>query len=301
LQKNLLSHRRALFLLHLCVFIWGFTAILGNLISLRETVLVWYRMGITSLSLLLLPAFWRGIRQLGRKDILQIAGIGCIVAIHWITFYGAIKYSNVSVALTCMATVSFFTAVLEPIMGRSPFNKRDILFSLLVVPALYTAFYFSGNFVTGIVMGLCSALLAAIFTILNKRVTTKWDPFSITFVELFSGFLFIGMLLPFYLHWFPQSEVVPGSGDLLYLLILSIVCTTLPFVLSLVSLRHVTAFTANLTINLEPVYGILLAVFLFREYEQLSAGFYFGALLVLVIVFLHSWLVSRMTKKAGNM
>ena len=291
LQEN--QHRRALLILHLCVFIWGFTAILGNLISLRETVLVWYRMGITSASLLLLPAFWRWIKTVPRKDMGRIAGIGLIVAVHWITFYGAIKYANVSVALTCMATVSFFTALLEPLFFRTKLIKRDVLFGLAVIPALYVVFYFSGNFVTGIIMGLTSAFLAAMFTVFNKKVTVRFDPFSITFIELFSGWIFIGLMLPLYLQLFPDTPLVPGTTDVWYLLILSIVCTTLPFTLSLVSLRHVSAFTANLTINLEPIYGILLAIFFFKEYEQLSAGFYIGAAIVLGIVFIHAWLTQR--------
>jgi drug/metabolite transporter (DMT)-like permease len=257
-------------------------------------------MGITSLSLLLLPAFWRGIRTIDRSSMLKIAGIGLIVAVHWVTFYGAIKYSNVSVALTCMATVSFFTAVLEPIFSKTRFILRDLLFSLLVIPALYIVFYFSGNYVTGIVMGLISAFLAAVFTILNKKVTSKFDPFSITFIELFSGFIFIGLILPFYFNWFPDAVFQPNLSDTGYLLLLSIVCTTLPFVLSLISLRHVSAFTANLTINLEPVYGILLAILIFKEHEQLQPGFYIGASIVILIVFTHSILLSRSRKKSKS-
>lgn len=287
------NQRKALLILHFCVLIWGFTAILGNLISLQETVLVWYRMGITSFSLLLLPAFWKGIRQISLKNALQVAAIGILVALHWITFYGAIKYSNVSVALTCLATVSFFTAIIEPLFFRQKHNMREILFGLAVIPGLYMVFYFTGQYITGMVMGVISALLAAIFSVLNKQITSKYDPLSITFLELFSGFIFIGALLPVYFFFFPETQFVPNWSDAGYLLILSLVCTTLPFTLSLISLRHVSAFTANLTINLEPVYGILLAILFFQEHEMLSPGFYLGSLLILSVVFLHSFLIRK--------
>lgn len=282
-------------ILHFCVLIWGFTAILGNLIQLQETVLVWYRMGITSFSLLLLPAFWKGIRQIRLANALQVAAIGILVALHWITFYGAIKYSNVSVALTCLATVSFFTALVEPVFFRTKHNIRDILFGLAVIPGLYMVFYFTGQYYTGIVMGILSALLAAVFSVLNKKIANQYNPLSITFLELVSGFIFIGALLPLYFYFFPEAQFIPARSDIGYLLILSLVCTTLPFTLSLISLRHVSAFTANLTINLEPVYGILLAILFFREHEMLSPGFYIGSGLILAIVFLHSFLIR--TKK----
>jgi drug/metabolite transporter (DMT)-like permease len=291
------NQRRALLILHFCVLIWGFTAILGNLISLQETVLVWYRMGITSLSLLLLPAFWKGIRLISLKNALQVAAIGILVALHWITFYGAIKYSNVSVALTCLATVSFFTALIEPIFFRQKHNARDLLFGLAVIPGLYMVFYFTGQYYTGMIMGIISALLAAVFSVLNKRITSKYNPLSITFLELFSGFIFIGALLPIYFYFFPEAQLLPNRADTGYLIILSLVCTTLPFTLSLISLRHVSAFTANLTINLEPVYGILLAILFFQEHEMLSPGFYIGSSLILAIVFLHSFLI-RSNRKA---
>jgi drug/metabolite transporter (DMT)-like permease len=254
-------------------------------------------MGITSVSLLFIPAFWRGIRKIARKDALKIATIGLIVAIHWITFYGAIKYSNVSVALTCMATVSFFTALLEPIFQRGRHNILEILFGLAVIPALYIVFYFTGNYMTGIIMGIISAFLAAIFTILNKRVTSQHDSLPITFLELCTGFVFIGLSLPVYFYFFPDANLLPQGDDYIYLLVLSLVCTTLPFALSLISLRHVSAFTANLTINLEPVYGILLAMLFFKEHKELSFGFYIGAAIILLIVFSHSVLLRRKTLK----
>ncbi|HQU38237.1 MAG: DMT family transporter [Chitinophagales bacterium] len=291
------SEKQAMLLLHLCVFIWGFTAILGNLITLRETVLVWYRMGITSLSLLFLPAFWRGIRTIRKQDAWRIASVGIMVSVHWVTFYGAIKYANVSVALTCLATVSFFTSLLEPLFFKSRHRFTEILFGLAVIPALYMVFRFTGSYATGMIMGVFSAFLAAVFTILNKRLTVSYDPFSITFLELATGFVFLGLLMPVYLQWFPGTPLLPSGADIGYLLILSLVCTTLPFILSLISLRHISAFTANLTINLEPVYGILLAMLFFHEQDELQPGFYLGAGIILVIVFLHAYIRYRQKKK----
>lgn len=287
------EQRKANLILHICVFIWGFTAILGNLITLKETVLVWYRMGITSLSLLVLPVLWKTIRNIPSKALWQIAGIGILVALHWITFYGSIKYSVVSVALTCLATISFFTAFLEPWLLKTPFQATQVILAAALIPAIYLLFYFTGEYTNGILMGLISAFLAALFTVLNKKMVMKYNAVSVTFVELSSGFIFMCAILPPYLHFLPDTTMVPTSHDILYLLILSIVCTSIPFVLSLNTLRHLSAFTSNIAVNLEPVYGILMASLLFKDYEQLDAGFYVGTAIILAVLFINSFILKK--------
>ncbi|MFN0275153.1 MAG: DMT family transporter [Chitinophagales bacterium] len=287
------EQRRAYLILHICVFIWGFTAILGNLITLKETVLVWYRMGITSLSLMFLPILWKGMRRISFRAVLQLSGIGVLVALHWITFYGSIKYSLASVALTCLATISLFTAFLEPLMLKSKFQMRQVLLALAILPAIYLLFHFSGQYTLGIIMGLLSSLFASIFTILNKKVIVKYDAVSVTFVELGTGFLFISIVLPVYFNFYPETVFLPTSSDWIYLLILSIVCTSIPFVLSINTLRHLSAFTGNLAVNLEPVYGIIMASLLFKDHKQLDSGFYVGACIIIGAVFMEPLMMKR--------
>lgn len=281
------KQKEAYFILHICVFIWGFTAILGNLIILSETVLVWYRMGITSLCLLFIPALWNNLGNIPRRQMMQIAGIGFLVALHWITFYGAIKYSVVSVALTCLATITFFTSIIEPLFYRKKMRPLDVISGFAIIPAIYLIFYFSGRYGTGICLGLCSAFFAALFSVLNKKMVARYEAVSITFIELGSGFLCISLFLPFYVMIFDHVTLLPSQNDLIYLLILSIFCTCVPFILSLNCLKYLSAFTSNLTINLEPVYGIIMACFIFHDYRELNAGFYCGAVIILFIVFMN--------------
>lgn len=284
------ARRKAYYILHLCVFIWGFTAILGNLISLQETILVWYRMGITAVSLLVLPDLWRGLKHFKFKELAKIAGVGVIVSFHWITFYGAIKYANVSVALTCLATISLFTAFIEPLFFKTKINKKEVLMGLAIVPAMYLIFYFNGQYITGLILGILSALFACLFSVINKKLVTQHEPLSLTFLELTTGFVFLTIMMPFYLQLFPGSNWIPTDLDIVYLLILSIGCTAIPFTLSLRSLRHLSAFTSNMTINMEPIYGILLAMLFFEEHKQLNIGFYVGAIIIIIIVFVNAWL-----------
>ncbi|MBC8047045.1 MAG: EamA family transporter [Fimbriimonadaceae bacterium] len=281
------DQKRAYLILHICVFIWGFTAILGNLISLQETVLVWYRMGITSVSLLFIPALWSNIKNVPKKEILKIAGIGVLVALHWITFYGAIKYSVVSVALTALATTSFFTSFIEPLFMKTKIKFWEVLSGAAIIPAIYLIFYFTGEYKIGFILGLLSALLAAIFSVLNKKMIAKHHAVPITFIELSCGFIFLCVSMPVYFQIFEDVTLLPTQKDWFYLCILSVLCTTIPFILSLNSLRHLSAFTSNITINLEPVYGILLASAIFKDHKNLHTGFYFGAGIILLIVFLN--------------
>ncbi|MBC8172432.1 MAG: EamA family transporter, partial [Chitinophagales bacterium] len=167
------EQKRAYLILHICVFIWGFTAILGNVISLKETILVWYRMGITAASLLFLPALWKNIKNIPRKEILKIAGIGIIVMFHWIAFYGSIQYANVSVSLTCLATITLFTSFIEPLFFKSKIKYWEVISGAFIIPGIYIIFYFTGEFQTGIILGLLSALFAALFSVLNKKMIAK--------------------------------------------------------------------------------------------------------------------------------
>jgi len=284
--------------LHIAVLLFGFTAILGDLISLSALSLVWWRVFLTSISLLFLIQFGRNLKLLPRRLILQYMGIGVLVALHWITFFGAIKYSNASICLVCMATTSFFTAFLEPAILKQKIKGYEILLGLLIVPGMMLVVNnIDYALMVGVWSGLISAFLAALFGTLNKKLVDKAPPFEITFLELGSAWLFICLLMPFYLNS-SDASFMPTSSDMVYLLILALLCTTLAYVLALVALKHISAFAANLTVNLEPVYGIILAWLILNESDELTSGFYLGCAMILLAVFSYPFIKSKLEKKA---
>ncbi len=281
--------------LHIAVFLFGFTAILGDLISLSATVLVWWRVLITCISLFFLLRFGRKMTKLSPKKTAILFGIGIIVALHWITFFGAIKYSNASIALIALATASFFTAFMEPLMLKKPFSIMELGLGLMVIPGMALVVdSIDLSMHTGIYLGLISSILAVIFSILNKKYINDADPMTITFIELGSAWLFISLCLPF-IFGFSESAILfwPTGMDFLYLLILALACTTFAYILSLRALKHLTAFATNLTINLEPVYGIILAWLILQENEELNPGFYLGCGLIVMAVFTYPFLKKR--------
>ena len=278
--------RRAYLELHLAVLLFGITAILGKLISLIALVLVWWRVLLTAASLLPLVD-WTTLRERIPPALRwRMAAIGSIIAVHWVTFYGAIKLSNASVTLVCMATTSFFAAFLEPWLLRRPLRPLEVVIGLLIVPGMALIVgTLPADMWWGVLVGLTSALLAALFSILNKQIVGTADTVTVTFVEMSAAWGFLSLVLPVYLIYAPDTPFLPTGADLGYLAILVLGCTTLAFILSLRALRHLSAFAATLTVNLEPVYGIVLAAVLLREHQELMPSFYFGLLLILAAVF----------------
>lgn len=279
----------------MAVFLFGLTAILGKVIQLPAISLVWWRVLFTSISLLFFVKFGKKVMELPRKDILKFMGIGIIVGLHWICFYGSIKLANASVALVCMATMSLFTAIIEPLFTRSRFSLLDLLIGCIVIPAMiFIAQQLPGGMFLGFIVGILSALLASTFATLNKMMIEKAGSYTITFIEMVSACIFIGVLIVLGFGDVDIHTFIPPSGmDWVYLLILSLVCTTMAYVLSLNALKHITAFASNLVFNLEPVYGILLAAVLLKEYEQLNNDFYMGGLILVSTVFFYPILKKR--------
>lgn len=283
--------------LHFAVLLFGATAILGDLIQLSAFMIVWWRVLLTSFSLLFLINIIKSLRQIPTKTILQFMGIGVIVALHWLTFYGAIKLSNASIGVICMATTSLFTSILEPAIMRQQVKWLEIVIGLLVIPGMVLVVSNTDlSMQMGILAGLTSALLAALFATLNKKMIGKVDEISITFLELGSAWLFLSLVLPFYLWMEPDIVFFPAARDWGYLIFLALVCTTLAYVLSLRALRYISAFAANLTVNLEPVYGIILAWLLLNENKDLSLGFYYGAGIIILAVFAYPLLRFTLAK-----
>jgi drug/metabolite transporter (DMT)-like permease len=275
--------------MHISILLWGFTGILGKLISLAEGPLVWYRLIITVTSLLILFTATKQLKLLPAKQILKMALVGFIIMLHWLCFYGSIKYSNVSVSLSCLASASIFSAFLNPLFNRNQKLKTtEILLGILGMVGIYLIFMFQQIYAVGIILALISAALSAVFTILNKSLVEEHSPEVVTFYELGSGMICMTLLMPLYLYLFPKTSIIPTSNDVIYLVLLGVVCTTVPFTLSLKALKNLSAFTMNLSVNLEPVYSIILAIIIFKENKELNTGFYAGVFLILLSVVLHT-------------
>jgi drug/metabolite transporter (DMT)-like permease len=278
--------QRAFFQIHFCVLLWGFTAILGKLITLPAQALVVWRMSLVCIFLAMLPRVWRSITRLRAKLIFTYAGIGAIVALHWLTFYGAIKLSNASVAVSCLALGSVFAALIEPLLTNKRWDKTELLLGVFAIPGV--VLLVGGvplSMHTGILIGVISAFLTSLFAVLNKRYIHDAEPETVTFIEMSAGGLFLTITSILYFG-FDQTFILPSLRDGILLLILAAVCTLLPFILSLHVLRHISAFATQLALNLEPVYAILIAALWLHEYQELTPQFYIGVSIILVAVFI---------------
>ena len=288
-----MTSRNAYLQIHICVVLWGFTAVFGKLISLPALPLVWWRMFLVSLILALVPRVWRAVRVMPMRLMGAYAGVGIVIALHWLTFYGSIKLSNASVGATCMALGPVFLAFIEPLIARRRFDVRELALGAAMIPGVILVV---GGVPTGmragIAVGALSALLVAIFGTWNKLLVHRADPIAVTAIELTSGaalMTIVTALMP----GEASAFVIPGARDAIYLLILAVGCTIVPFTLALVALRHLTAFAAQLAVNLEPVYAIVLATLLLGEHHDLGARFYAGVVVILALVILYPYVVRR--------
>jgi drug/metabolite transporter (DMT)-like permease len=280
--------KRAFIQLHIAVFLAGFTGVLGRLITLNEAVLVWYRLMISCVVLWVFLIFQKKKPSVSRRQYLQASGVGFILALHWVSFYAGIKISNVSTALVCLSSMGFFTAILEPVMLRKPFDLTEILLGLLAIAGISIMFHFDPHYKLGIIISLFSALLASIFPVLNRQILQKMDPETATRFQLSGGFLFITMIIPAYLYYFPVTRLLPSWSDFGWLLVLGILCTVLAYDLFMKALKKIPAFTVNLSYNLEPIYGIAMAFLVYREDKEVGPGFYYGFVLIVAAVVLQT-------------
>lgn len=289
---------KAYLYLHISVFLWGFTAILGDLISLSAFWLVWWRVLITSFSLLLGGRVVRDIQKIPKPQLYRFIFVGVLIALHWLTFFGAIKYANASIALVAMSTTALFTSFIEPFFFKVNINRINILFGLAMIPGmLFIVQGIDDHMLIGLFIGLLSAFLAALFAVLNKLYIHQSDPATITFVELGSSWLFLSILSPATWILFDDTHFIPFGLDWVYLLVLALMCTTLTFILHLKALKYVSAFVSNLIINLEPVYGIALAALILGDYKELNVQFYVGVVIILLLVVLYPIVLGRMKSK----
>ncbi len=290
--------KRAYIELHIAVLLFGLTAILGDLIDLPAMVIVWWRVFVTSFSFLFLIKFTYIIKELPRTELLRFCLIGVITGLHWVFFFAAIQYSNASITLVALACTSFFVALCEPLILRKRFEWVDILIGLVIVPAMILIVNnISPEYKLGVLFGLISALLAAIFTSYNKKYIIDGKEREISFLELTSACFFLSLCLPIMHTYYPIDSFWPSGSDWIFLLILALLCTTLAYVLALKALNHISAFASALTVNLEPVYGIFLAVFLLKEHKELNLEFYLGVLVIISAVTIYPIVMKKRKRK----
>ncbi len=279
--------------LHLIVFIWGFTAILGRLITLDALPLVWYRMLFAVVFIFIYIKYKRMPIKIPKRILLKFLVAGLVIALHWFTFFRAIKVSNVSITLACLSTGAFFTSLIEPIFFGKKIIWYEIFFGLIVVFGLSIIFNVEGRYVEGIVLALTSAFLSASFAVINSKFVKDYDPTVISYYELGGGVLFFSIFLLF-TNSFNSEFFQLTTSDFVYLLILSSVCTAYAFIASTAVMKFLSPYTVMLTINLEPIYGIILAVLIFEDKEQMSPQFYVGAVIILLTVILNGIIKSRL-------
>ena len=280
--------QKAFIQLHLSVMLAGFTGLFGKLITLNEVNIVWYRMLFTSIILLV----FTGLPQIERKKLLQLGGCGALLGLHWMLFYGSIKASNVSIGVICYSLVGFFTAIIEPIIYRKKISTIEILFSLITVLGLLCIFSFDARYRYGISIGVLSSFVAALYGVCNKKVSVGVKTRTVLFYQMSAGLVVVSMIIPFYLMMFPAHQdvlVIPEGSNLWWMLCHALFCTVAMYILQIQALRTLSAFTVNLTYNLEPCYTIAIAFIVFHEARELNFSFYIGIALILISVILQTW------------
>jgi drug/metabolite transporter (DMT)-like permease len=288
-------------MLHLLVIIWGFTAILGAVISLPSVELVFYRTLIAFFGLFVVIWYWKKSFLLANgKDYVIVLLVGAVIAGHWILFFLAAKISNISICLAGMATCSLWTSFIEPLFTKRKIKLFEVVLSAVAFAGIAIIFNVEFDNVIGFSIAVVSAFLAAIFSVINAKLIQRMDPYVITFYEMAGACLSIVLFFPFYLGFTPNHALMltPTLSDWGYLLILSLICTVFAYSYSVLLMKRLSAFFVNLTTNLEPVYGIIMALFLFPEKEKMTPGFYMGTGLILLSVLIYPMLNKAHKRKA---
>ena len=279
--------------LHLLVFIAGFTAILGELISIKAIPLVWYRMTIAGILIFAYVKIAKLNIKVPKIAIVQFFVAGIIIALHWITFFESINSANVSIALAMFSTGAFFAALIEPIFYKRKASWYEVLFGVIVSMGVYIILDSEIKYITGILLGITAAFLSSLFAVINGKFVEKYDATVISFYEFIGGVLFISVYLLVANKGFGEGFFILSSKDWLYLIILASICTAYAFIGSVHIMKYISPFTVVLTYNLEPVYGILIAILLFGNEEVMSTNFYYGAILILVTVLIDGFLKNK--------
>ncbi|PWK78138.1 threonine/homoserine efflux transporter RhtA [Mucilaginibacter oryzae] len=289
------SLNKNLIILHFTVFVWGFTGILGALITISAVQLVWYRVLIASVSLFLYFKFNKTDFKVDRKSLVKLIATGAIVGAHWILFFAAIKLSTVAVTLVCLSSITLFTAIFEPLINKKRISKLEILAGILIIAGIILIFKFESRYTKGIIAGLVSAVCASLFSIINSRQVKKFEAPIIAFYELSGAFVWISAYL-FATSGFTRDMLLKPA-DIGYLLLLGTICTSLAYVAGVSVMRELSAFRVALITNLEPVYGIIMSFIFFGDMNKMTLGFWGGAVLILSTIFLYPVVRTQISKR----
>ncbi|WP_316800653.1 DMT family transporter [Pedobacter frigidisoli] len=289
------DNKKNLLILHLTVLVWGFTGVLGKLISIDAVPLVWYRVLIASITLFAWFLITKKNIRVTKKQLIQFILTGGIVAIHWIFFFHAIKVSTVSVTLVCLSSFTLFTAIFEPLIKKQPVQIGDIFIGLLIIFGIYLIFKFETQYTLGIIFGLLAAVASSLFSTINSTLVQKSEPSIIGFYELVGAFCWI-TLYRFYDGSLLNTPFNLNITDWIYITILGTFCTSVAYVAGVSVMRTLSAFRVALITNLEPVYGVILAFFFFKNNEQMTGGFYAGAAIIIGSIFLYPIYKKRRNK-----
>lgn len=282
--------------LHITVLIFGLTGILGKLIKVDSYLLVWYRLMIAVVALLGFFLITKFSLKITKKQLLKTLGVGLIIALHWVTFFEAIKQSNVSVALVCFSSSTLFTSLIEPLYFKRKIKPYELIFGVVIIIGLYFIFSFEFKYIVGMILSVISAALASWFTVLNGILIKETRAKTISFYELLGAL----MVLTIYLLYSTQAdfnEWQVSLADLKWLIILGTVCTAFAFILSVEVMKQISPYTVTISVNLEPIYSIVLALIIWPETETMSFGFYMGAIIVIATIFLNALFKSKANAK----
>lgn len=297
-KKRSESPNKNIIILHFTVFIWGFTGILGQLITISAVQLVWYRVLIAFISLFLYFKFNKTEIKIDKKTFFQMVFTGGLVGAHWVLFFASIKLSTVPVALVCISSITLFTAVLEPLINKVKISKLEILAGLLIIIGIVLIFKFETRYTKGIIAGLVCAVCASLFSIINSKFVKKHEAPTIAFYELSGAFFWISLYLLFS-GGFNSSLILKGH-DIMYLVLLGTICTSLAYVAGVSVMRELSAFKVALVTNLEPVYGILMSFIFFGDMNKMTTGFWVGAVLILSTIFLYPVAQKQIIKRRAK-
>jgi len=297
-----MANRNDYFKLHFIVFLWGFSSILGKLISLPAMEMVFYRSILSVVGIAILILLVRGNFKVSKSELIKLIGIGFIVALHWVAFFGSARVSNVSVSLVGFATNSLWAALLEPLFNRSRIKKFELLLGLVVIFGLYIIFSFDFQYKLGLFIGILAGFTAALFSVFNSKLVRTIDAYTITFYEMIGVFIGIGLFFPIYKNTWAVDhtlQLVPSFNDWIYLVLLAGACSVYAYSQAVELMKKLSVFFIQLTLNLEPVYGIIMAVIIFKEKEKMGGNFYAGTLIILSAVVLYPFLKNRLIRKSS--
>lgn len=278
--------------LHLTILIFGLTGVLGKLITIDSYLLVWYRLGIALLSLVAYFFFTKFSLKISKEELIKILLVGIIIAVHWVTFFEAIKQSNVSIALVCLSSSTLFTALLEPLYFKRKIKPYELIFGVLIIAGLYFIFSFEFEYLVGMILAVVSAALASWFTVLNGTLIKKTNAKLISFYELLGAFIVVSIYLLVSGRGEPSSLALPFE-DIKWLVVLGTLCTAFAFIMSVEVMKKISPFTVTISVSLEPIYSIILALIIWPESETMSFGFYMGSIIVIATILLNAVLKKR--------